>query len=189
WRVDGPVRRDDRRVAIAEPPILLVIALHRLHRMRVCARRQEKRYNQHERIESQPAQTGEPESPDGGQYSRKEGDPYSLPTPELEPEDRDHRRDGRAEYPFQLRQERQEGRVEDGKAGDVDLGVAVLLVTDDLADLGPHPTEVVVLLPEAREDEGRLVVRGNKEAAYALGRIDLLAQEGEVLLILWQTRV
>src|SRR5206468_1544914 len=112
-----------------------------------------------------------------------------LPAPELDPQDEQDHDDRGGEHVHHLRHDLDEVGVEDREAGHRDRGVRVLLLADDLLDLRPHGGQVEVLLPEAGDDERRLVVLRDEEPLHALGRVDLELQELEVLLVLGHARV
>ena len=145
--------------------------------------------HQYERIERQTEDAAEPEPPNRRQGAGEHGDPYALPAAELEPEDRDHRRDRGDQHPLHLRKELHEVGVEDRKPRHVDLGVGVLLTMDDVLELLPHSGEVEVLLPESGDDQRRLVVGRDEEAVNAFGRVDLLPHEGEIFFVLRETGI
>ena len=188
-RIDLRVRLDDRLVLVAEPAVLLVVALHRLHGVRVGAGGDEERDDEHERIEAEPPEPAEPEPPDGRQEAAEGRDHDALPAPELHPEDQQDHDDRGAEHARHLRHDLHEVREEDRDAGDVDRRVVVGLALDDLLDLHPHRREVEVLLPEAGDDLRRLVVLGDEEAVDPFGGVDLQLQEIEVVLGLRHARI
>ena len=69
------VRLDDRRVLVVGAVVLLVVAVHRLHRVRQGACREEDRDHEHERVEVQPEQRHQTERPDARQDARRRSAP------------------------------------------------------------------------------------------------------------------